>query len=381
METTTSSFARGRYSVERELGRGGMSVVYLAHDRELDRPVAIKVLAPHLTDDPDFVRRFRREARTAAQLAHPNIVQVFDFGEADSLFIVMEYVDGERLDAVRTREGRLPAATVVTLATQACAALGYAHERDVVHRDVKPANLLLRSDGTLKVADFGIARAGDATALTQAGTILGSAAYVAPEQARGEPVGPQADLFSLGVVLYELLAGSTPWQVDRLAQLATIAEAPPPPLRSLAPETPPAVEAAITSCLARDPADRPRSAADLALALSGEARPTAATVALGSEPPTAATRVLRGQPADARPRRQRASGRAPPRADARRLLPLVAAALVAALIGILVVATSDGDEPAPARVEPAPRADDAAEQARQLEDWLRDHTGDASLGG
>jgi eukaryotic-like serine/threonine-protein kinase len=374
--TAASSFAGGRYTVERVLGRGGMSTVYLARDTALDRSVALKVLAESYAGDTDFSRRFRREAQTAARLSHPNVVQVYDTGEEGGrLFIVMEYVDGEDLNVARGRQGRFAPAEVVEAGVQACAALGYAHEHGVVHRDVKPANLLVRSDGLLKVTDFGIARAVDAaTQLTRTGTILGTASYVAPEQAHGEPVGPAADLFALGVVLYELATGTLPWRVESLAQLASLAETPPPRLRSRAPDAPPELEDAVMRCLSRDPFERPASAQELASALQGGRARTAATVALAAR--TEATVPLRG-PAPP----PRAGDRAiRPAFRPRRLAPLLAAVLVV-LAGIalaVVLASRGGDEPertrVPARVDPVPRSDDPAEQARDLEEWLRDHT-------
>jgi eukaryotic-like serine/threonine-protein kinase len=376
---TSSSFADGRYTVERVVGRGGMSTVYLARDRELDRPVAVKVLAESFGGDEEFVYRFRREAQTAARLAHPNIVQVFDAGEeGERLFIVMEYVDGESLGALRSRLGRLEPSHVLDVGEQACAALGYAHGNGVVHRDVKPGNLLVRRDGTLKVTDFGIARAADTTQLTQAGTILGTASYVAPEQARGEPVGPEADIFSLGIVLYEIVTGTVPWKIESVAQLATIGEGPVRPVGELAPEAPPELEETIMRCLTRDPRDRPGSAAEVAALLrGGRPAPTAMTVALprAEEPPEDATARL--------PRGERRVERRPvgPADYRRRRLALLAALLVAVALVALVVALARGgdddgqpDDPAPGQVEPVPTSDDPAEQARELEAWLREHT-------
>jgi eukaryotic-like serine/threonine-protein kinase len=332
-----------------------MATVFLAHDRELDRPVAVKVLA---ATDEQFTRRFRREAMTAAGLSHPNVVSVFDAGEEDRrLFIVMEHVDGEGLDVLLAREGRLDPGRAVGYVVQACAGLGHAHERGIVHRDVKPANLLLRADGLLKVTDFGIAQARDATKLTQVGTLVGTASYIAPEQARGEEVGPQADLFSLGVVLYELLSGEPPWRVTSLAELPTVGQTPPPPLG----DAPPHVEAAVRRCLDPDPRKRPPSAEVLADEL-GRAEPTAVTLARA--PAKAPTALL-----DPAPRR--ATRRAVPRRTA--ALSLAAVAAVALAAGL--VAGGGSNEPAPTPVvEPVPSADDPAQQARNLAEWLREHT-------
>jgi eukaryotic-like serine/threonine-protein kinase len=376
--STTTAFASGRYGVERVLGRGGMATVYLARDGELDRPVAVKVLSERYSGDDEFVRRFRREALTAARLAHANIVAVYDAGEEEGrLFIVMEYVEGDGLDAVREREGRLAPDRVVELALQACAALEYAHEQGVVHRDVKPANLLLRRDELLKVSDFGIARAADATQLTQAGTMLGTAAYAAPEQARGEQVGPQADLFSLGVVLYELLTGELPWRIETLASLAAVGTTPARAIRDLAPETPPEVEAAVMRCLARDARYRPATAGELAADLAGSGRERTPTVALTGPtvplaPPADGATTVRepGRPEEGR---TRARARLRPG----RLAALAAAvAALAVVIGFLVSGGTDGGagDPPPAEVEPVPRSDDPAQQARNLAEWLREHT-------
>ncbi|MGI8606255.1 MAG: protein kinase domain-containing protein [Gaiellaceae bacterium] len=354
--TTTEAFAGGRYSVERRLGHGGMATVYLAHDRELDRPVAIKVLGAPLALDAEFVGRFRREATTVARLSHPNIVQIFDLGEEENrLYIVMEYVEGESLAALLARKQRLAPERAVELGLQACLALQLAHSEGVVHRDVKPANLLLRGDGTLKVADFGIARSDQATAYTQAGTVLGTASYLAPEQAVGEPVTGRADLYSLGVVLYELLAGEPPRRIESLAQLAAVHSAPVRPVRELAPEVPEHLEAAVMRCLARNPDYRPASAAELGASLRGE--PTAPT--LPAEPATVPLpRVFRRPPL----------GR-------RELALAIAAGIVAGVIAVFAFTAGGEDRPRePVGVQPVPAAGDPAGRARNLEDWIRDHT-------
>ena len=350
-----------------------MAAVYLAHDRELERPVAVKVLADTLALDDEFAHRFRREAQTAARLSHPNIVQVFDTGEEDGrLFIVMEYVEGDGLDAVLAREGRLPPDRVLALAGQACTALQYAHEHGVIHRDVKPANFLLRRDGLLKVADFGIARPAQSTQLTQVGKVLGTLNYLSPEQARGEDVGPQSDVYSLGIVLYELLTGRTPRRFDNIAQLATAADQPVTPVRDLVPDVPPEAEAAVMRCLARNPAYRPASAAELAAELQGRTPAAAATVAVepATVPLESPTRLLERDEAGAFRRHRRAF-------PVRQALAVLAVALVAA-VGIAVALASGGGEderrPAPVTVEGVPSAEDPLEQARNLEDWLRRHT-------
>jgi serine/threonine protein kinase len=354
--TSAAALAGGRYVLERPLGRGGMAVVHLARDRELDRPVAVKVLGEPLTGDAQFVRRFRREATTVARLSHPNVVQVYDFGEeGDQLFIVMEYVEGEALDELLKREGRLDSARVLELAAQACQGLQYAHEQGVIHRDIKPANLLLRRDGLLKIADFGIARAGEeATQLTRVGTVLGTASYVAPEQAAGEPVTHRADVYALGAVLYELLTGRPPRQITTIAQLVTLRHEPIKPLTDLVPSVPKHVEAAVMRCLAGRAEHRP-SAEELSTLL--HPNETAATRPLAA--PTVPIRSFR--PAIMR------------RWATWRLLAGVVA--FALLLVAAVGATRSGDEPASpswlaevAQVEPA---SSPAERARNLADWLR----------
>jgi serine/threonine-protein kinase len=365
-DVTTHAFAGGRYVVERELARGGMATVFLARDRELDRPVAVKVLDAHLAQDDGVADRFRREALTAARLAHRNVVQVYDTGESlGEAFIVMEIVEGEPLDAVLAREGRLPPERVLDLGLQACDALGYAHARGVVHRDVKPANLLLRPDGLLKVTDFGIARALDATTqLTEVGTLLGTASYVAPEQARGEPAGPPADVFSLGVVLYEALTGRPPWPIGSLSELSKVGETPARPAGELAPGTPATLEEAVMHALARNPAYRPPDAH----ALAGELRggPATAREPTRSEVAT----VLLPAP------EERPAGRAGSRGGW--IVVLVALAVAAAAL-VAALALGDRDDPppadeAPARVEPAPARGDPLDQARSYEEWLRENT-------
>ncbi len=258
----------GRYELHRRLGRGGMAEVFLARDQLLDRPVAVKVLFPEFATDPSFVERFRREATAAANLNHPNIVGVYDWGEADNTyFIVMEYVDGRTLSEILRAEGPLHPDRVAEIGADVAAALGFAHRNGVVHRDVKPGNVIVTANGLVKVADFGIARAITASSdddLTQAGTVMGTAAYFSPEQARGEPVDPRSDIYSLGCVLYELVVSRPPFGGDSTVGIAYkhVHESPVPP-RQHNPALPQALEAIILKCLAKNPANRYPSAEDL----------------------------------------------------------------------------------------------------------------------
>jgi beta-lactam-binding protein with PASTA domain/serine/threonine protein kinase len=258
----------GRYELHRRLGRGGMAEVYLARDLLLDRPVAVKVLFPALATDAGFVERFRREAQSAANLQHPNIVSVFDWGEANgTYFIVMEYVEGQTLAEMIHQEGRLHPDRAAEITHDIAAALGFAHRNRVVHRDVKPGNVLITRDGGVKVADFGIARAlSDSTDqnLTKTGSVMGTATYFSPEQARGAPVDPRSDIYSLGVVLYEMITGRPPFGGDNAVAIAYkhVQENPLPP-RQIDPSLPDTLEAITLKCLAKNPANRYPTAQDL----------------------------------------------------------------------------------------------------------------------
>jgi predicted Ser/Thr protein kinase len=248
-----------RYELTELVGTGGMSSVYKAHDTLLERNVALKILHEHYSDDDEFVERFKREARSVAQLSHPNIVTVIDRGEADGRqFIVFEYIDGESLKELLVRSGRLPVVRALELAREIARGLAFAHEHGLVHRDVKPQNVLLNGDGHAKVTDFGIARSLDVEhSVTQTGTVLGTSNYIAPEQASGQPVDTQTDVYSLGVVLYELLAGDVPFPGENFVSVAMKhVNQPPPNLLDVRRDVPLRVAAAVDRALEKDPNQR-----------------------------------------------------------------------------------------------------------------------------
>jgi serine/threonine-protein kinase len=248
----------GRYELEELVGTGGMSSVYRAHDRVLDRRVAIKLLHERYTRDEDYLERFRREARSAAQLSHPNIVTVIDRGEERGRpFIVFEYVDGETLKDVVERLAPLPVGDAIAIALQVAEALAFAHGRGVIHRDVKPQNVLL-AEGRAKVTDFGIARSLDVdVSVTQTGTVLGTGDYMAPEQALGERSSERSDVYSLGAVIYELLTGDVLFTGESLVAVALKhATEPPPSVLERRPDCPVRLAAAVDRCLSKEPQDR-----------------------------------------------------------------------------------------------------------------------------
>src|SRR5437588_1092972 len=235
-----------------------MSSVYRAHDRLLERHVALKILHAQYTGDDEFVERFKREARAVAQLSHPNIVTVIDRGEdSGRQFIVFEYIDGENLKELVVRKGRLSVRDALQLALQVARGLAFAHEHGLVHRDVKPQNVLLNGDGQAKVTDFGIARTLTVDGVTQTGTVMGTSNYIAPEQASGQPVDVQTDVYSLGVVLYELLAGDVPFPGENFVSIAMKhVNEPPPNLLDVRRDVPLRVAAAVDRALEKDPAQR-----------------------------------------------------------------------------------------------------------------------------
>lgn len=263
-----------RYEILEQLGGGGMAIIYKGRDTFLNRLVTIKILRPEFTCDEEFVKRFRREAQAIASLSHPNIVSIYDVGREDEIhYLVMEYVEGDNLKNLIRAEGTLPPERAVEIARQVSEALQHAHENNIVHRDVKPQNILITKGGRAKLTDFGIAREASAATLTQTDTIVGSVHYLSPEQARGETAGPRSDIYSLGVVLFEMVTGKLPFQGDTPIGVALkhIQEEPPRPT-SLNPAVSPALEKVILRAMAKLPADRYATARDMAAdlaALSG----------------------------------------------------------------------------------------------------------------
>jgi eukaryotic-like serine/threonine-protein kinase len=369
----------GRYELGPVLGQGGMARVHQGLDRQLDREVAIKVLAPPFDRDSDFVERFRREARAAAGLSHPNIVAVFDSGsDDDTHFIVTELVEGETLADRLGRDGPMPPADAVAVAVDIARALAAAHARGLIHRDIKPGNVMLLPDGRVKVVDFGIARAAGSDTLTNTGVVLGSTAYLSPEQAGGQPVDERADLYALGCVLYEMLTGHVPFSAD--TPIATMyrhvnEDAPPP--STIAPVQP-ELEDVVLRCLEKEPKRRFSSAAELEAALlavplarggdtmrletvgAAETQPVAPVGAVGAviEADGAKTEpvpVAAGGDGGLASRREAASHARPlgPRGRRPWLIAAVVVALLLAVIWVLIAATNDPWRPRAAAREAA----------------------------
>ena len=285
--TPGASLISDRYELGDRLGSGGMSTVYKATDRVLERTVAVKILAEHLSDDDKFVARFRREALAVARLIHPNIVQVYDTGvDRGRHYIVMEYVEGRSVAQLLQRRGRLGAEVAVPVGVQACAGLEYAHRQGIIHRDVKPGNLMViggpagrptrggsaheppTDEMTVKLTDFGIARAAEQTRLTQVGSVVGTAAYLAPEQARGDETTPSADVYALGVVVYQMLTARLPWEGTTLAELAIRRESESPlPPTSYDPSVPETLSTAVLRALEGEVEHRYATAKELSEAL------------------------------------------------------------------------------------------------------------------
>jgi eukaryotic-like serine/threonine-protein kinase len=280
-----------RYVIQRKLGSGGMAIVYLAEDQELGRRVALKLLDDRHASDEQFVERFRREAQSAAGLNHPNIVSIFDRGFAEgTYYIAMEYLDGRTLKELLVRNGPTPVPIAIDYSRQILGALAFAHRNGIVHRDIKPHNIVVGGDGRLKVTDFGIARSG-ASQMTEAGSIVGTAQYLSPEQARGAPVDPRSDLYSLGIVLYEMLTGKVPFTGDTPVEIAMkhLSQVPEPP-SALRPEVPHDLDAVVMRALAKDPDQRYGSAEEMDADLARVAR----GVAVSRETEEAMTQVLSG---------------------------------------------------------------------------------------
>jgi serine/threonine-protein kinase len=299
-DTLLNTLFDGRYRIVRKLGTGGMANVYLAEDEVLGRRVAIKILNDRHAGDDQFVERFRREAKNAASLSHPNIVSIYDRGEAEgTYYIAMEYLDGRSLKELIVARGPAPVHIAIDYARQILAAIRFAHRHGIVHRDIKPHNVLVDAEGRLKVTDFGIARAGTSQ-MTEAGSIIGTAQYLSPEQAKGAPVDQTSDLYSVGVVLYELLTGVVPFSGDTPVEIAMKhLSAPPEPPSVKRAEIPRELDLVVLRALAKDPADRYQSAeemdADLARVARGAAvspaTEEAATAIISRPPPTAVTEI------------------------------------------------------------------------------------------
>ena len=398
---TTPTEVMGRYQVEQRLGAGGMSTVFMAVDSVLERYVAIKLLAEHLAEDEAFVMRFRREALAAARLQHPNIVQVFDSGYDEPSgrhFIVMEYVNGPSCaDMLRDRQ-MLEIEETVNIVRDACHGLDYAHRAGVIHRDVKPGNLLVSTDsGALKLADFGIAKAAEQSRITQVGSVLGTAAYLSPEQARGEESDAPSDIYSLGVCAYQFLTGRLPHEYGSLTELALKQQTDAvQPITLFRPDVPPALDRAVRICLEREPAARYGSAVEMAEAMEAglHDEDTEATVRLSAladgygedttramAAETSATRVaprtstgpVAPVPPPRRPPPREVPPRRPPPPDGGRsafknLGLVVAVLLLVAVIVLLLVLGGGGG----AEVQPVSE-DRVQDQVEEIKRFLREH--------
>src|ERR671934_1510232 len=290
-DTLIGTVFDGRYRIVRKLGAGGMADVYLAEDQELGRPVAIKILNDRHAADDQFVERFRREAKNAAGLSHPNIVSIYDRGTAEgTYYIAMEYLDGRSLKEMIIGRGPAPIKTAIDYARQILAAVGFAHRHGIVHRDIKPHNVLVSPEGRLKVTDFGIARSG-ASQMTEVGSIIGTAQYLSPEQARGAGTDARSDVYSMGVVLYELLTDQVPFTGDTPVEIAMkhLSEVPRKP-SELRPEVTSDLDSIVLRALAKDPDDRFQSAEEMEAELARVAK----GLSVSRETEEAATTVLAG---------------------------------------------------------------------------------------
>jgi serine/threonine-protein kinase len=342
-----------RYQLTSRIAAGGMGEVWAAHDVVLDREVAVKLLRREYADDAGFVERFRAEARHAASLSHHGIASVYDYGEFDgSAYLVMELVPGEPLSAILARRGALPAAEAVPLLQQAAQALQAAHTAGLVHRDVKPGNLLVTPEGQVKVTDFGIARAGGQAPLTRTGEVMGTAQYLAPEQAMGRPATASSDVYGLGIVAYEALAGHRPFDAENPVAVAMsqVNDSPPP----LPPTVPPAVASVVLQALAKDPDERPHSASDLSDALGRAMRGQPVTGPVAA-PPTQPVTSPVPVPVPAGGRGMLPAGYLPPATAAGPALPeqpaprrrsaalwVLVALLVVALVALVILLLTQG---------------------------------------
>ena len=327
----------GRYELKHVVGSGGMSTVHCAFDTLLERNVALKILHDQYGEDEEYVERFRREARAVAQLSHPNIVTVIDRGEEDGKqFIVFELVDGDNLKELVERGGPLPVRRVLELGLEVGRALAFAHAQGLVHRDVKPQNVLLNGDGRAKVTDFGIVRSLDAVGHTETGTVLGTSHYIAPEQARGEPVDAQTDVYSFGVVLHELLTGEVPYPGDNFLSVAMKhVNDPVPSVLGARPDTPLRLASLIERCLAKQPTERPASMGEVVAELE------AILAELDAREGGEGTMIMRKPAAaPARPPRQRA-----PRERRVPVWPLLFALLLLGAVAAGILLASRGDDP------------------------------------
>src|SRR5688500_7646178 len=289
-DTLIDTLFDGRYRISRKLGSGGMANVYLAQDEELGRRVAIKILDDRHARDDQFVERFRREAQNAAGLSHPSIVSIYDRGDSEgTYYIAMEHVEGRTLKELLVARGPSPLGIAIDYTRQILSALRFAHRNGIVHRDIKPHNVIVDGEGRVKVMDFGIARAGAASQMTEAGSIIGTAQYLSPEQARGAPVDQTSDLYSTGIVLYELLTGSVPFNGETPVEIAMkhLSQVPAPP-STHRPEIPRDLDYVALRALAKDPSDRYHSAEEMDSDLERIAR----GIGVSAETAEAATTVL-----------------------------------------------------------------------------------------